>query len=313
MVSPGFCSDADLREAFEENELGLNLQVYGDREDSEDKSLNVDIGQFLRGESVSGMSQSQYDAAQEFVHEYITGSGIDITFDSFHEVFCVNRKEHLKRVLINGNRPSSGYQVTIPPWATVSVNTREAFRHGTRLAALIQAKVTNVSDGLSHISTTIDPGWHGVLMITFTNNNDVPYTLRHGVSIGTVTFHRANSDTQKTLHPTKKRNRDRWDEYAKVENNEKDRRRDVEKREKKVFWCAFVFPMIVLAAVIGDSGSFALGFQARGLIPRFFDADQAWWISVVGSLIFAHSFVKKFVPNWETIVRIILGKILGPV
>lgn len=61
--------------------------------------------------------------------------------------------------------------VTVGPNETVLVSTREYISVSDRLMGTFHSKVKMVSAGFGHISTTMDPGWKGPLLIALNNPN----------------------------------------------------------------------------------------------------------------------------------------------
>ena len=56
------------------------------------------------------------------------------------------------------------------------------------LSGLIESKVSCVSKGLSHISTTVDPDWKGRLLIAIHNHSICPLKLEYGMAFCTLCF-----------------------------------------------------------------------------------------------------------------------------
>lgn len=84
----------------------------------------------------------------------------------------------------------------LPPKNTVQILTKESLWVSGRIAGTFHSKVSLVSKGLSHISTTLDPGWYGPLLITVRNNTDKNFPLSVGKPFVTLIF-------SKVLSPTK--------------------------------------------------------------------------------------------------------------
>lgn len=84
----------------------------------------------------------------------------------------------------------------LPPKSTIQVLTKEALWVSSRVAGTFHSKVSLVSRGLSHISTTLDPLWYGPLLITFRNNTDNTIRMRPGDSFVTLLFSRVRTQTK---------------------------------------------------------------------------------------------------------------------
>jgi len=81
-------------------------------------------------------------------------------------------------------------RIEIRPGTTALVETLEAVEmpKDLMLSGLITSKVSLVSRGLSHISTTIDPDWEGKLLIAVHNHSRQTLELEHGRAFCTAVF-----------------------------------------------------------------------------------------------------------------------------
>ena len=85
---------------------------------------------------------------------------------------------------------SKGKNMSISPGATALITTLESVtmpRDGS-LSALIESKVSHVSRGLSHISTTVDADWKGNLLIAIHNHSKKRQKLEFGERFCTIVF-----------------------------------------------------------------------------------------------------------------------------
>jgi deoxycytidine triphosphate deaminase len=78
----------------------------------------------------------------------------------------------------------------ISPGTTALITTLENIEMPkTRvLSGLIESKVTKVAQGLSHISTTVDPDWKGNLLVVLHNHSNEKIKLTYGESFCTIVF-----------------------------------------------------------------------------------------------------------------------------
>lgn len=88
----------------------------------------------------------------------------------------------------------------LPPKSTVQILTKEALWVSSRLGGTFHSKVSLVSKGLSHISTTLDPLWYGPLLITMRNNMDKPIALKSDEAFVTLVFSRVRTPTKSNHH-----------------------------------------------------------------------------------------------------------------
>ena len=83
----------------------------------------------------------------------------------------------------------------IPPKSTVQILTSESLWVSGRIAGTFHSKVSLVSKGFSHISTTLDPNWYGPLLITMRNNRDIPLQLNANERFVTLVFYKVSKPT----------------------------------------------------------------------------------------------------------------------
>lgn len=83
-----------------------------------------------------------------------------------------------------------------PPKSTIQILTRESLWVSSRIAGTFHSRVSLVSMGLSHISTTLDPGWYGPLLITIRNNTDKAIPLNENEAFVTCIFYRVSTPTK---------------------------------------------------------------------------------------------------------------------
>ncbi|MDW0115023.1 hypothetical protein QT711_17825 [Sporosarcina saromensis] len=75
-----------------------------------------------------------------------------------------------------------GNVIEIPPNDTVCIYTQEAIWVSRRLGGTYHPRVSLVSKGLAHISTTLDPGWAGISLVAVNNPSEKTIEIRVGES-----------------------------------------------------------------------------------------------------------------------------------
>ncbi len=100
-------------------------------------------------------------------------------------------------------QPNADGDYDLPPKSTIQILTKESLWVSGRVGGTLHSKVSLVSKGLSHISTTLDPGWYGPLLITIHNNRDQPILLHGDETFFTLVFQKVNTPT-KTKPPKSK-------------------------------------------------------------------------------------------------------------
>jgi deoxycytidine triphosphate deaminase len=85
---------------------------------------------------------------------------------------------------------SEGDCFTISPGSTALITTLENISMPKKrsISGLIESKVSKVSRGLSHISTTVDPDWNGNLLIAIHNHSSEKIKLTYGEAFCTIIF-----------------------------------------------------------------------------------------------------------------------------
>ncbi|GHU48931.1 hypothetical protein FACS1894127_0740 [Clostridia bacterium] len=149
---------------------------------------NVDILKAMRdGELIiTPFDLTKYESGKD---NRLTPAGFNFSFSQFivsrnEKVFCTLMEEETKgKVKIF---------FELKPGDTALALTRESIWVSNELAGTFHSKVTYVSQGLGHISTTLDPGWRGQLLISINNPNIEPIKVvigeRTDVGIQYCTF-----------------------------------------------------------------------------------------------------------------------------
>lgn len=99
---------------------------------------------------------------------------------------------------------------------TVVIETYESVQLSKRFGATIHSMATQViRRGLSHISTTIDPGWTGKMLISLHNNLDRDIELKFKENFCTVCFYQLRSEAKKDIGKSPGRT-DIWAELSDI-------------------------------------------------------------------------------------------------
>lgn len=145
-----------------------------------------------------------------------------------------------------------GHKIVIKAGDTALITTLEKFSmpRNRMVSALICSKVSKVSQGLSHISTTIDPDWDGPLLIALRNNSNSRIELAYGDPFCTIVFFENKSSSTRDCE----RVPGRLDIFM------KDWARKAKKR-KKLNYVKMVLPPALIAI------SFPVGYYYFGNTP----------------------------------------------
>ncbi|WP_414585030.1 dCTP deaminase domain-containing protein [Scytonema sp. PCC 10023] len=153
-------------------------------------------------------------------------------------------------------------RIEIEPNDTVVIETLESVSLSKEVGATIHAMATRaVLQGFSHISTTIDPGWTGKLLISVHNYRDSSVELRFRDSFCTVCFYKTESESKVPLGRPVDRD-DLWQGLLEKAKEEKDRQaREIQRnkgREKTEYSIriGLLVAFILVASFVGIQISF---------------------------------------------------------
>lgn len=129
---------------------------------------------------------------------------------------------------------------------TVVIETLESVSLSKEVGATIHAMATRVVlYGLSHISTTIDPGWTGKLLISIHNYRDSSVELRFRDSFCTVCFYKVESESKVPLGRPVDRD-DLWQQLIEISRQEK-KKTERENMSRNIL----IFSLVTIVLVVG--------------------------------------------------------------
>ncbi len=204
-------SDEDIKEAMRawktnhEGKDGLMISKYDDRE------------------QLTSISKESLD-------KYLTPVGYDLRVGK--KGFSWNKK----RII---NIEEEG-KIQIASHDTVVIKTWEYINLSKKVSGTIHSMVSKVVlKGLSHISTTLDPGYDGILLISVHNHLDEDIELKFKEPFCTACFYRVGEESKKNLDRGNSRY-ELWEQLEKIDNDQR-------KKEKKGKWIAISIGIIVIA------------------------------------------------------------------
>jgi deoxycytidine triphosphate deaminase len=121
-----------------------------------------------------------------FNEQKIRGSSINLSVSN--KAWDINTKKTIFDLSKNS--------VIIPKHSTALIQTDEILHVTNHLAGTFHSKVKLVSQGLGHISTTLDPGWIGNLLIAVHNHTSEDFCLKVGETFVTLTLYYVNSKSK---------------------------------------------------------------------------------------------------------------------
>lgn len=92
-----------------------------------------------------------------------------------------------KMIAVNGKD-----EIVVPPGETVLIQTVESIYTRKNICGTYHSKVSLVTDGFSHIGTTLDPGYMGTSLIAITNTTKDTKKIKCGDSIVTIMFYKVS-------------------------------------------------------------------------------------------------------------------------
>lgn len=119
---------------------------------------------------------------KNFIEDNLTPVGYDL---SIGEEF-VKLKQGIKKGYLRNDED----KLIIKPNEIVAIRTYEdiCMPQNKKISGIVVSKVSKVEEGLSHISTSIDPDWKGNFIITIANHSNRKVTLRYKNPFCTVIF-----------------------------------------------------------------------------------------------------------------------------
>ncbi len=148
-------------------------------------------------------------------------------------------------------------KIEIESGDTVVIRTLESVTLSKQVSATIHSMVSKVvTKGLSDISTTIDPGWKGKLLISVHNNRNSSTELRFGEPFCTVCFYKVERPSTKNRGTQADRD-DLWDqllekarEEEKIIKKQKYQEEEAVKSENRKR-CFLLWVLIVVVSILG--------------------------------------------------------------
>ena len=205
----------------------------------------------LGDEDIRARISSQDIAISNFEEESLTAVGYDLRIGE--KGFSWKKLQEL--VVGKGN------PLRIEPHDTIVIETYESVRLSKNISGTLHTMATlTLRRGLSHISTTVDPGWAGKLLISLHNNLDTPVELNFKDIFCTMCFYQLHSEARKDVGRPPNR-KDIWDELldkARDERDrlEKDRKRENEKQKRQKAFLAIsrvgLFLLILTSGLISS-------------------------------------------------------------
>lgn len=129
--------------------------------------------------------------------ESLKGASYDIS----PTIIAMSTKTGLLETVYCEKKYPHKYFIYVKPKDTVLIISREYIFVPPNISGYVVSRVTKVSEGFGHISTSIDPGWKGALLIALSNPMNKTIKVYVGGSeeyngvdpLSTITFHYLNT------------------------------------------------------------------------------------------------------------------------
>lgn len=122
--------------------------------------------------------------------DHINGSSINLTASDLAWYSVENNKSPGKYAVEQG-------KINISKGETVNILTQEAIWVSRKISGTYHSRVSFSVKGLSNISTTLDPKWCGLSLISITNNSKYDQSINVGDGIVTLTLDYLNRKASK--------------------------------------------------------------------------------------------------------------------
>lgn len=134
--------------------------------------------------------------------QYINGSSINLTASDFawysgEKSIGTDAQGNPITIEAPGKYAVVDGKIKIAKGETVSILTQEAIWVSRKISGTYHSRVSLSAKGLSNISTTLDPKWCGLSLISITNNSKYEQIINVGDGIVTLTFDYLNRRASK--------------------------------------------------------------------------------------------------------------------
>jgi deoxycytidine triphosphate deaminase len=204
------------------------------------------------------------------IHPFSDGALTPVGYDLRIGLFYKSSRDEV------GINLKEGEHIILSPGSTTNIRTMEwiALPRNKSISGFICSKVSLVSRGLSHISTTVDPDWYGHLSISVHNHASENIELSVGQPFCTVVF-------MKNISPATRDSGfapSRTDTLITSITSQQKQQRNLRRRMKATFIAAGLLVVGLLLALTFYFAALPLGDQ-----PRFHIAVMAG-TAIIGSL-----------------------------
>lgn len=198
----GQLSREDILRELDANELVIKPLLENPRDDQNIKTASFDI-------SPSCLIMSVKRGSFMRIHSSMSHCAKGHRNPEWHCSACQRKQQDSQEKTQSFSSCTEQLYVYIEPRDTALVLSREYLQLPAYMSGNVFSRVSTVSSGLGHISTTIDPLWKGALLIAISNPSSEPVRLvikdgdSRNIPLATVTLQYLNSPVDpSTVHCT---------------------------------------------------------------------------------------------------------------
>ncbi|MEY8757790.1 hypothetical protein AB9M93_25420 [Peribacillus frigoritolerans] len=111
-------------------------------------------------------------------------------------------------------------KIIIPAYSTVSIFTEEAIWVSRRIGGTYHPRVSLVAKGLGNISTTLDPQWYGLSLVTVNNTTGYDIEIRVGEAFVSVMLYYLKNPATKGIIDNQASRPDLYSKFKLTEEDE---------------------------------------------------------------------------------------------
>lgn len=124
------------------------------------------------------------------------------SYDVSPTIIAMSTKTGMLETVYREKEYPNKYYIYVKAKDTVLAVSREYISVPLRIAGYVVSRVSKVSEGFGHVSTSIDPNWKGALLIALSNPSNKPIKvyvggandeIENSNSLATISFHYLNT------------------------------------------------------------------------------------------------------------------------
>lgn len=135
-------------------------------------------GQLSKNDIISEQEKPDGLKISPFKHRYLKNASYDVS----PTIIALSTKTGMLETVYRDKKYPYKYYIYVKAKDTVLSVTREFISVPSNIAGSVVSRVSSVSEGFGHVSTSIDPNWKGALLIALGNPTNKPIKIYVGGS-----------------------------------------------------------------------------------------------------------------------------------